>query len=135
MTLTELPWLFMGRRIRPYALGVSLSTFVISWTLLVSRNGPGAALDRTFAGQTIGILGFIAVVMLWWGFWRNSDRVMETGLLLTSGAWFARAVFIIMDVGWTEGAFLSFCWVLISVGAFLLEHMTGAAAIRRSGRV
>lgn len=135
MTQTELPWLFRGRRIRPYALAVSFSTLVISWTLLVSRDGPGAALDRTVPGFFVGGFGMFAVVALWIGFWWRSDKWMQVGLILTSGVWCARGAFILLDSpGLNEAVGLSFCWVLASVGAFMLEHFTGASATRRRSR-
>ena len=131
MTQTELPWLFYGRRIRPYALAVMYSTFVISWSLLVSRDGPGVALDRTLAGQIDGAIGMVAVLMLLAGFWFKRDRWMMFGLLLTSGVWFARAVFIALDQGPSQSVFLSLGWVIASVGAFFLEYLTGDDAQRR----
>jgi hypothetical protein len=118
-------------------LAVSLSTLVISFSLLISRVGQGVSeVDggRTVAGQIVGVLGVVSTLALWGGFWRRSDLWMQIGLLLTSGAWFARAVFIVLDQGWTESVFLSLCWALASVGAFTLEHFTGAAATHRRHR-
>jgi hypothetical protein len=135
MTRTELPRLFFGRLVRPYALAVMYSTFVISWTLLVTRNGPGAALDRSLAGQAVGIVGMLAVVLLIMGFIKNSDEFMMAGMLLTTGAWCARGIFILLDQGFVEASALSFGWVLASMGAFFLEFLTGDRRIREKSRV
>jgi hypothetical protein len=112
-----------GRRVRPYALAVTYSTLVISYMLLVGRDGPGASLDGTYPGISVGAAGAIAAIALFVGFWIRSDQLMMVGLLLTSGAWFARGVFVLLDQGWVESTFLSMGWVVASVGAFCLEFL------------
>lgn len=135
MTETELPWKLWGRRIRPYALAVSLAAAMVSWSLLGTKDGgPGTLLDHTTAGLIIGIAGAVATICLWWGFWAKSDRLMQQGLLLTTGVFAARGIFIALDSSWfIQSVGLSFCWVVASAGAYLLETTTGEAA-RRRGR-
>lgn len=135
MTLTEFPWMFFGRRVRPYAFSVMYVTFVISWYLLVSGQNPGDNLDRTFAGIVVGICGMISVILLFGGFWLDNDHLMLVGLLLTSGAWCARGVYITLEQGINQPGLLSFGWVMASMGSFFLEFFTGDHTLLRRRRV
>jgi len=138
MSRTELPWLFLGHRVRPYSLAVTCSTSVVVWQLLILRNPPGDLLDNGVPGHLIGAVAIVAVLALVVGFWRDSDQMMQVGLLLTSGVWFARFVYTALDPGIFTGgsALLSLSWVIASVGAFMLEHFTGADPVpRRRDRV
>lgn len=131
MTLTELPWLFLGRRIRPLALGLSLANLVIGIGILVLHHGPGDSLDMFWPGTAVGLQAVLATVLLWAGFWCKSDRMMQWGLLLTAGAWASRAFFIFRDSGPSDQSVqLSACWVFIAVGSYVLERATGDAAMR-----
>lgn len=131
MGFTELPWTFYGRKVRPYAFGVMYATFIISWNLLVTKNGPGEKLDRSVAGYIVGVIGMSAFIALLAGFWAKRDGLMMIGLLLTSGAWMARGVYITLEQGVVESGMLSFGWVVASVGAFFLEFFTGEHSFLR----
>ena len=130
MTLTELPWLFMGRRIRPYAFAVSLASASVAWILLTGRSSY-TSLDASVAGELVGWAALVAAILLWVGFWKGSDLLMEHGLAITAGVFAARFIFIGLHDSWViQPALLSFCWCVASAGAYLLERTSGARRVR-----
>ncbi len=122
MTSTELPWQAWGRKIRPYALAVSLASAVVAWAILVKHNDAGSHLESG-SGVLVGWAAAAAVLLLWWGWWAQSDRTMRAGLLLTAGVFAARAAIVWLDQGTVGAAWLlSVAWCVASGGAWLLER-------------
>lgn len=122
MTSTELPWQAWGRKIRPYALAVSLASAVVAWAILVRHNDAGSHLENG-SGVLVGWAALAAVLLLWWGWWAQSDRTMRAGLLITAGVFAARAAIVFMEGGaGTIAALLSVVWCVASGGAWLLER-------------
>lgn len=125
MARTELPWLLLGRKTRPFSLAVSLADLVVAWSLLIERSGPGEVLDRPMPGTLVGAMAALAAVLLWAGFWRRSDRLMQDGLLCSVFVWGSRAGAIAFTTGaLDQSVLLSACWVIAAGGAYLLEHTT-----------
>ena len=132
MTSTELPWQVWGRKIRPYALAVSLASAVVAWAILVKHNDAWAILVKhndagshleSGSGVLVGWAAAAAVLLLWWGWWAQSDRTMRAGLLLTAGVFAARAAIVWLDQGTVGAAWLlSVAWCVASGGAWLLER-------------
>jgi len=122
VTSTELPWQAWGRKIRPYALAVSLASAVVAWAILVRHNDAGSHLENG-SGVLVGWAALAAVLLLWWGWWAQSDRTMRAGLLITAGVFAARAAIVFMEGGaGTIAALLSVAWCVTSGGAWLLER-------------
>lgn len=122
MTSTELPWQARGRKIRPYALAVSLASAVVAWAILVRHDDAGSHLESG-SGVLVGWAAAAAVLLLWWGWWAQSDRTMRAGLLLTAGVFAARAAIVWLDQGTVGAAWLlSVAWCVASGGAWLLER-------------
>lgn len=122
MTSTELPWQVWGRKIKPYALAVSLASAVVAWAILVKHNDAGSHLESG-SGVLVGWAAAAAVLLLWWGWWAQSDRTMRAGLLLTAGVFAARAAIVWLDQGTVGAAWLlSVAWCVASGGAWLLER-------------
>ena len=122
MTSTELRWQVWGRKIRPYALAVSLASAVVAWAILVKHNDAGSHLESG-SGVLVGWAAAAAVLLLWWGWWAQSDRTMRAGLLLTAGVFAARAAIVWLDQGTVGAAWLlSVAWCVASGGAWLLER-------------
>ena len=122
MASTELPWQVWGRKIRPYALAVSLASAVVAWAILVRRDDAGSYLEEGF-GVIVGWAALAAALLLWWGWWRQSDRTMRAGLLITAGVFAARAAIVFLEGGTgTIAALLSVAWCVASGGAWLLER-------------
>lgn len=122
MTSTELSWQAWGRKIRPYALAVSLASAVVAWAILVKHNDAGSHLESG-SGVLVGWAAAAAVLLLWWGWWAQSDRTMRAGLLLTAGVFAARAAIVWLDQGTVGAAWLlSVAWCVASGGAWLLER-------------
>lgn len=115
-----LPWRIFRRTVKPYALAVSISTFVVSYAILA-----GAAIGhllKEFPGQLIGVAGFAAVMLLWVGWWGQRDDWMTHGLLVTVGVWAGVWAVILYDTEWNNvSGWLAFAWSVASGGAWMLE--------------
>lgn len=126
MASTELPWQVRGRKIRPYAFAVSLASAVVAYAILVRHDDAGSHLESG-SGVIVGWAALAAVLLLWWGWWTQSERAMRTGLLLTSGVFAARAAIVLLETGTASVAALlsiAWCvaWCVASGGAWLLER-------------
>ena len=123
MSSTDLPWQLWGRKVRPYALAVSISTAVIAWACLA-----GIAVGRLLDGATgiiVGTVAVITVAALWWGWLAKSEAWMLRGLLWAAGVWAAVTTILATDVGIVNvNTLLSAAWVIASGGAWLLERGT-----------
>ena len=123
MSDTHLPWQLWGRKVRPYALAVSLSTAVIAYACLT-----GIAVGRLLDGATgiiVGTVAVITVAALWWGWLAKSEAWMLRGLLWAAGVWAAVTTILATDVGIVNvNTLLALAWVVASGGAWLLERGT-----------
>ena len=121
MSDTALPWTLWGRKVRPYALAVSLSTGVIAWACLAGI-GVGRLLDG-LAGIIVGIAAVVTVLALWCGWLAKSERWLLHGLLWSAGVWAAVTMILALDVGFINvNTLLALAWVIASGGAWLLER-------------
>ena len=122
MTSTELPWTVLGRKVRPYALAVSLASLIVAYAILVRHDDAGSHLESE-PGVLVGWAALAACLLLWHGWWAQSDRTMRAGLLITAGVFAARAAIVFMEGGaGTIAALLSVVWCVASGGAWLLER-------------
>ena len=123
MSDTHLRRRLWGRKVRPYALAVSIATGVIAWACLT-----GIAVGRLLHGATgiiVGTVAVITVAALWWGWLAKSEAWMLRGLLWAAGVWAAITAILTADVGLINvNTLLSAAWVLASGGAWLLERGT-----------
>ena len=123
MSDTALPWSLWGRKVRPYALAVSLSTAVIAWACLAGI-AVGKLLDG-LAGTIVGVAAVVTVAALWAGWLTRSEVWMHRGLLWSAGVWAAIATILAIDVGFVNvNTLLAAAWVIASGGAWLLERGT-----------
>ena len=115
-----LPWRILRRTVKPYALAVSLSTFVVSYAIITGQ-AIGQLLNE-FPGQLVGVAGFAAVMLLWVGWWCQRDDWMAHGLFITVGVWTGVWAVVIYDTEWNNvSGWLAFAWSVASGGAWLLE--------------
>ena len=124
MASTELPWLFLGRRVRPFALVAALATLYVAASLLIHRQDSGDALDDwTAPGLLVGGLAALSSVALFGGWWARGEKLMRFGLISAAGVFGARAGFIFADTDdiFALSAWLSTAWVVACGGAYLLE--------------
>lgn len=114
-----LPWTFLQRQVRPYALAVSIACAVIVVSTL-TESGVGQLLD-TGVGKAIGLAAGVTTALLWVGWWSQSKRFMDQGLLLATATWAAIAATVLIEgSSWPSGA-LGVAWCIASGGAWLLE--------------
>ena len=115
-----LPWRILGRALRPYALAVSVATFVLC--VAVIRGVAVGQLLNGLPGLVIATTGGVSALLLWIGWWAESEQFMRWGLFWTTGVWSAATVIMWLDVGFSSvSAMLAACWVIASGGAWLLE--------------
>jgi len=118
-----LPWRFLRRQVRPYALAVSIACAVIVASMFTG-SGVGNLLDQGL-GKAIGAAALITVGLLWSGWWTRSKRLMDHGLLLSTAVWAAVATVILVEgSSWPSGC-LAIAWAVASGGAWLLESNDG----------
>jgi hypothetical protein len=127
MGRTELPWLWRGRHVRPYAFAVSLVMAVLTYYILWVGDDAGTVFDgRSGASVVAGLAAGCSFGLLWFGFWWQSGSAMKAGLLVSASVMMARSWLIAQSAGWLEqSVWFSLCWVLASSGAYLLELTTG----------
>lgn len=123
MARTELPWLFLGRKVRPYSFAVSFATAILSLTILTGSSVWGDEHD-TWSLIAASLAG-LSTVLLWAGFWMPSSALMQHGLILSAVVFAVRGTYIglVGENWWT--AVLSYAWTVASGGAWLLERTTG----------
>ena len=114
-----LPWRFLRRQVRPYALAVSLATAVVFCSML-TESGVGEVLD-SWPGKAIGVAAGVTTVLLWVGWWTQRRWPMVEGLLLSSAVWASVSVVVLTEgASWPSGL-LAAAWMIASSGAWLLE--------------
>ena len=127
----ELPWVILGRRLRPFSFVLMLATFIAGVEFFVADTGPGSGLSEHFSGG----FAFAAATLLLVGWATMNDDVHDWGLLLAAGVWGARSTLFMLDSNWTDvGAYLSICWALGAFGAYLLERYDHAWKYHRAHR-
>ena len=76
-----LPWRFLGRQVRPYALAVSVACGVVFWSM-ITESGVGNNLDGPW-GKAIGV----AAVVLTEGASWPSGALAVCWVVASSGSW------------------------------------------------
>lgn len=126
MGRTELPWLLLGRHVRPLSLGISLSCAVLVALILTGSSIWGGG---DWWSVAVAVLAGAATLALWCGFWVPSGVLMEHGLMMGAIAFAVRGGYIAQTGNWTVGATLTaaLSWTLtvMAGGAWLLERSTG----------
>ena len=126
MGRTELPWLLLGRHVRPLSLGISLACAVLVALILTSSSVWGA---QDWWSLGVAIIAGAATLALWAGFWVPSSVLMEHGLMMAAIAFGVRGGYIGSAGHWTLGSTLTAClswtFVVMAGGAWLLERSTG----------
>lgn len=130
----ELRGLFLGRPVRPFHLAVALATGavgVLTWHGATSVDQSSVYDFQSHATAVVMMLSACLLTVGWW--WRN-EWCAEWGLLLATGAWVSRAVYISIAgtgfLGYVEApAFVSVVAAIVSAalaigsgGAYLLER-------------
>lgn len=112
----DLPWAVFGRRVKPLALAASVANLSIAVGISeINFDSVPALIVMTLA--IIGLLSF------WVGWWCNTTRMVQVGLILTVGLFATRGAFSGLSLGWMDHeVWLSASWCMAAGGAFLLER-------------
>lgn len=132
MSDTNLRWQFAGRKIRPYAFGVTYLCAIYFIFNVFIGNTVGNLFDaQSPIALVVGSFSLVCFVLLTSAWWSRSDRLMRLGLLLSTGIFAARGAFVVLELGLAQlSAWVSLGLVLMSGGAWLLERDAGRGRVR-----
>ena len=118
---THLPWMFLGRKVRPFAFAVTIATATMCW-LMVTSTSSLQSFDHP--GVHVGYFAILTVFSLIWGWWRKDDCWAMWGLLLSAGVWTGVSILLVADGprSWPQ-VILAFAWAIGSGGAYLAESI------------
>lgn len=115
----ELPYTIFGRHLRPFSFALMLATFTIALQFYLLPEAPGEGWSQ----HVMGTLGMLGVLGLFFGWALKSDPVHDFGLLFVSGVWVGRTFLFGAQNDWLYvGTYLSACWAIAAIGAWLLER-------------
>ena len=107
----SLPWLALGREVRPGALVLAVNTCYSAGAALLGIPGQrGSLLTDTWAtvSGTVGVVAATALIVAWWA---RSLKVMSLGLQLAALYWLFLAVLVSqVQVPWSVSAVGAWCW-------------------------
>ena len=108
---------FLGRTIKPVALGLSVAMFGIAF---INITDTGRVTDHwmTHVLSVSAILAFVGLVSGWV---LKNQKLAEIGLLLAAVTSFLRASFIFFSVGWNVSEWMTTACAIVAAGAYLLE--------------
>lgn len=128
----QLPWTVAGRPVRPFHAALALATFTIGLQLHLSCN---CALGRPPYDLLLSLACWVAAGLLLVGwltfpFRKAAIWLTSWGALLALGVWSARLAYVLISensAGLTKSApfsaVLSFSWLLVALGVWLVERM------------
>lgn len=124
MSDTNLPWTFLGRKIRPHAFGVMYLCAIYFIFNVFVGNSVGSLFDaQSPMALTAGSFALVCFVLLMTGWWIRSDKLMRWALLLSTGIFATRGAFVFLELGFAQlSGWVSVGLVLMSGGAWLLER-------------
>lgn len=124
---TNLPYELWGRPVKPVAAAIAASMSVLALT-----NALSVGVVEGFASHVILAAAAAAGTALAGGWIGNSQRMVEWGLLLATGVWVVRTVFVGLTEGWGfYGLYLNMCWVAVAGSTYLLEAIDDGTGVRR----
>jgi hypothetical protein len=131
MSRMNLPWTLFNRPIKPVALVLMNTMFVISWVAVTNAG----VLHDSIWGDILGAFSFVIAVAFFYAWYKASQRYAEWAMLAAFGVWGFRFWAIILINGTTafssESAYLSLLWMLLAGGSWLLERADPKAEYRR----
>lgn len=119
MTEHDVRWTVFGRPIKPVSLALLISMSVIAFINL--GDTAGALLDG-WGQKVVGASALVAAVTLIGGWITQKPSLVRLGLLVTTGVWATRAVFVLLTQGiFFYGVWLNTAWVVLAGGTYLIE--------------
>lgn len=122
MPILNLPWTLFGRPIKPVSFVLMMTMLVIAYIALTNTGilGPSVYADL------LGAAAVVVALLFAWAWWATSQEIAEWALLLAFFLWgfrFWAVIFVLGDDALRiEGFYLSFLWMLLSGGSWLLER-------------
>lgn len=113
---------FLGRPVKPLALGLILALFPAALNGWVVAFGYPSLLDSTGDDMAIGIVATLALTLMVGGWFRKSQSMFEAALLFVVGAFTARAFLIVFLNPHPLEAMFPFAVAVIAGGAYVLER-------------
>lgn len=118
----NLPWRVFNRPIKPVALVLMNTMFILGW-IGISNNG---ALGNSFWADFVAVFSFVVAALFVVGFIKVSQKLAEYALIGAFFVWGVRFWALILVRGTEtfgkEAIWLAACWMLLAGGSWLLER-------------
>jgi hypothetical protein len=118
MTADDVPgWSILGRSVKSTALGLA----IIMATFSVYNLANIGVFHASWLGDVVAVLSGAVFLMLMAGWWGNSPRMVQYGLLGAAGVYITRTVFLLFTDPAIEGVWIGLGVSIIAAGAYLKE--------------
>lgn len=111
-----LPWIFRGRQVRPFSLGVSVSAASFGALIITGGLGP---IDQY--NSALALAALAATTLLWAGWWTQRPEVLRQGLAVSAAVFAERTVYLFVVLGSWSAAGVSLGLAIAAGGGYLLE--------------
>lgn len=106
-----------GRRFKPVALGVAVMMVGLIIAGLWNLGGYDYPVFQRFGA----IVPLIAVILMCWGWWKDSDRWAQYGLLVAFFVYLGRSLFLAVEDPTGDSLLLALGTTIIIGGSYILE--------------
>lgn len=106
-----------GRRFKPVALGIT----VMMLGLVVAGLWNLGGYDYPMFQRLGALVPLAAAVMLTWGWWKESDRLAQYGLLVAFFSYLGRSLFLAIEDPLGDSLLLALGTTIIIGGTYVLE--------------
>ena len=113
---------FLGRPVKPLAIGLILALLPIAFNGWVVALGGQTLLNSTGDDMAIGIVATLALLLMFVGWVVKSQWTFEAALLFVVGAFTARAFMVLFLDPYPLEAMLPLSVAVFAAGAFVLER-------------
>ena len=129
----NLHWKFLGRPVKPVALGIGLAMMAI----FAANIDDLGILDGSQWGDFLGGLALAVVMLFFCGWIINSQQLTEWALITAFWVFSVRfwlIIFIVPGHGLGEALWLDLSFMLIAGGSYLLEKLDSLGVVTERGR-
>lgn len=108
---------WMGRRFKPVALGVAIMMLGLVVAGLWNLGGYDYPVFQRFGA----LFPLAALVLLFWGWWKDDDRWAQYGLAVAFFSYLGRAIFLTIEDPLGDSVLLALGTTVIIGGSYILE--------------
>lgn len=108
---------WLGRRFKPVAFGVAVMMVGLIIAGLWNLGGYDYPVFQRFGA----LFPLAAVALLFWGWWKDSDRFAQYGLLVAFFTYLGRSLFLAVEDPTGDSLLLALGTTIIIGGSYILE--------------